>query len=182
MRHVSPKCYHQFRRVIILTIHQRENFRSLTKFALMTKCTWPTLSVWSLLPVRTRPPSESSTVIGCWWALVVFNRMQRRSSSIHSRDIMLSQSTIDPVLPLRTWAETQPNRWALTTPVLEPDANKSQVSSIGYIYFPYKAFAMLNNSTVMLYIYFRYKRKVYYIAGARILSDIILLSYLNTKK
>jgi hypothetical protein len=32
-----------------------------------------------------------------------------------------------------------------------------------------------------MYIYFRYKRKVYYTAGARILSDIILLSDLNTK-
>lgn len=85
---------------------------------------WPTLRVWSLLPVRTRPPSESSTVIGCWWALVVFSWMQRRSSSLSSWFTMASQSTIDPVLPLRIWATNQADcMWI--NPLSQPDANNS---------------------------------------------------------
>lgn len=51
-----------------------------------------------------------------------------------------------------------------------------------HTYFPDVVFAMLNNSLVMTYIYLRYKRKVYYTAGATIQSDIILLSDLNNTK
>lgn len=49
-------------------------------------------------------------------------------------------------------------------------------------YFPSEVFTTLNNSLVVTYIYFRYKSKVHYIAGATIQSDIILLSDLNNSK